>query len=388
MKHNTLSKTGFFCLLGLLWLLLAGGRAQGQSNPQQTEEFRQQMTKLLNTLPLLAPNKPDVGSASSELQEKFGKLQYDQLANMASAFDLTKFSKAVNDLSLMAAERLARSSYRQAMARLGVEGHPLDPPGYDACGNTRSDTNAGLGMLVAIQTLEVAITVLDPICESLPEEINNPVGAPVPNPAKFGVCLAKSIVTGIKVVIASVKSGYDFCDSVIEGNETLSILLNTQHLHGDIADNHEALAMQINAKTMETAAAIDAAAKDIKSNDDANRLVLFNRLEALSVELADFRADNLRLVIESNLVSESRYTHARFFLPGSAGGYLELVSEIVADTIRMQKKAGFAGTTIEQAEAAFVAGEQAYKLGNYKQAYASYRLAYLNVTILPAVRQP
>lgn len=36
---------------------------------------------------------------------------------------------------------------------------------------------------------------------------------------------------------------------------------------------------------------------------------------------------------ETNLVSESRYIHAQFFLPRSADAHLELVCEIVADTI-------------------------------------------------------
>jgi hypothetical protein len=387
MKNSKLSIARFFCLSGLLCLLLVGGHAQGQSNPQQTEEFRQQMTKLLNLLPILSPNKPDIRSTLSQLQEDFGKLPYGQLAEMASTFDLPKFSKAVSDLSEATTRRLARAAFRQMMTGANTEGHPLDPPGYDACGTTRSDTQEGLDLLSTIQALENAIPLLEYLCNVLPETITI-AGNSVPNVLKPLTCNTVTLAKGAKIAVEIVKGRYDFCDSVIGGNETLSILLNTQHLHGDIADNHEVVTTQINAKTMEMVTAIDAATKDIKSYDDANRVVLFNRLEALSVELADFRADNLRLVIESNLISESRYTHARFFLPQSAGGHLELVREIVADTIATQKKAGLGGSPIEQAEAALAAGDDAYKRNNYKQAYANYRLAYLNITILPTVKQP
>ena len=347
--------------------------------PQQIEEVRLQMNRLLATLSLLTGRDEKMSANLADLRQRFALLTDEHLTIMVRSLDLPKLSKSVNELE----ERLTRiigEGARQRMAAFSAGDHPLDPPGYDLCGIVRSDTATGIALLNTRETLEYGVIAADAFCQTIFVA------------AGFGqnvvACVAYEIIKTAQQVVTQVLNNFNFCDGIIEGVETLSILNNTHHLHADLAasvenDNNNAARLQT-----AIASSTDTMTAQLLATENTIIVTILNRIDKLAAEMEAFRADNLRLLIETNLVSESRYTHSRFFLPQSAGGHLELVRRIVADTIAMQKKAGITGDTIEKAEMVLTAGDQAYKSGNYKQAYASYRLAYLTLTILPTLKEP
>lgn len=347
--------------------------------PQQIEEVRLQMNRLLATLSLLAVRDEKMAANLAELRQRFASLTDEHLTVMAKSLDLPKLAKSVSDLE----ERLTRAigeDARQRMAAFSAGDHPLDPPGYDLCGIVRSDTATGIALLNTRETLEYGVIAADAFCQTIFVA------------AGFGQniagCIAYEIIKTAQQVVTQVLYNFNFCDGIIEGVETLSILNNTHHLHADLAASVEN--EDLNAARLQTAigSSTDTITAQLLATENTIIVTILNRVDKLAAEMEAFRADNLRLLIETNLVSESRYTHARFFMPQAAGGHLELVRRIVADTIAMQKKAGIIGDSIEKAEMALSAGDQAFKSGAYKQAYASYRLAYLTMTILPTLKEP
>jgi len=97
---------------------------------------------------------------------------------------------------------------------------------------------------------------------------------------------------------------------------------------------------------------------------------------------AEFRDLTLRLAIEKDLLRQGNPRIALFQVPASvcvtvgehsSCGQLEAVRDIVADTILMNRSAGF-DTTL--ASAALQDGDQQQALGLYKAAYTRYRYAY------------
>ena len=81
----------------------------------------------------------------------------------------------------------------------------------------------------------------------------------------------------------------------------------------------------------------------------------------------------LRMFIESDLNRQANTRISLFQLPSSAGGFLELVKAIVADTLAKRQAAG---VNVTKAMQDFNSGNTQYAGGNFKAAYTFYRSAY------------
>lgn len=113
------------------------------------------------------------------------------------------------------------------------------------------------------------------------------------------------------------------------------------------------------------------------------------KLDALAAQVTKFQAENLQLQIELNLQLGPRYHQVLFQLPQSQGGYLEEVRRIVNESIAKCKAAGQMNPgSIEQAENYLRAGDAYRTAGNYKEAFTSYRTAYLLISAVASTRQP
>lgn len=95
--------------------------------------------------------------------------------------------------------------------------------------------------------------------------------------------------------------------------------------------------------------------------------------DALETQVDDFRSLALRLQIERDLLESGGRRIASFQLPEAYGGVLELVREIVADTI---DNSGDAGADVNGALAKLGQGDAAFADGDYQEAYSRYRMAY------------
>ena len=93
----------------------------------------------------------------------------------------------------------------------------------------------------------------------------------------------------------------------------------------------------------------------------------------LSVDLLAFQDMDLRLAIEASLASEGNKNIASFLLPEAFGGALELVREIVSESIQAAIDAGF---DVKNAEMVLSWGDARFAAGDYAGAYDRYASAY------------
>jgi hypothetical protein len=114
------------------------------------------------------------------------------------------------------------------------------------------------------------------------------------------------------------------------------------------------------------------------------------KLDALARQLQAFQDENLRLQIELNLQLGPRYNTTQFQLPQAQGGHLERVRDIVADTIAKSRDAGLPVNpgAISQAQEALNTGNTYFAAKAFKDAFASYRTAYLLLAVVTGNRQP
>jgi hypothetical protein len=207
-------------------------------------------------------------------------------------------------------------------------------------------------------------------------------------PFNVFICQFNSGLKIIKAGVEASKGQFDFCDGDINSVENLAALRDIEHIHNDLQNsvsndnaNKDAIITKSLDNTSTITMKIDASQKAINDNSNNNTQTILNAL-------SEFRAENLRLQIELNLLQGPRYNLASFQMPESVGGHLGLVRTIVADTIKMQRQAGLTGALLDQAEKELAIGDQLVTAKGYKDAYAHFRLAYLNVAIIPQNQQP
>ena len=111
---------------------------------------------------------------------------------------------------------------------------------------------------------------------------------------------------------------------------------------------------------------LDAAVSSRASQDSIN---------AFGEGLADQNSIILRIQIEQQLRNKHNAI-STFYLPEEFGGLLELVREVVVDTLNQNEAAGI---SLNKAGDHFQDGEIALITGDYKRAYKKYQKAYLKV---------
>jgi hypothetical protein len=92
-----------------------------------------------------------------------------------------------------------------------------------------------------------------------------------------------------------------------------------------------------------------------------------------SLFLLDFQELALRLRIEADLVRSGSDRVSSFQLPEAVGGFLEVVQQIVFDTIEQRFEGG---RNVDLARSSFARGNEAYAALDFKRAYDLYRKAY------------
>ena len=130
----------------------------------------------------------------------------------------------------------------------------------------------------------------------------------------------------------------------------------------------------------ETAAYRDAVGTNF-DEVDAGQAALSQQssMETQSILTAIDRLDafGLRLAVEENLLGTGNDRIALFQMPAVFGGVLEIVREIVADTITIVE---MTGDNVSKALADLDRGDDAYNAADYKRAYFWYRAAYQAAT--------
>lgn len=138
--------------------------------------------------------------------------------------------------------------------------------------------------------------------------------------------------------------------------------------------------------------AVSTRASQVSVNNVQNTVNVINaKVDDLADKLMKFQRDALRSEIEAALVEGDRYNVTWYQTPQAAGGHLELVREIVQETINEAVRAGrpdFPGSALNLARAWLARGVAAYAAKSYKDAYDYYRAAYLHLSIVPGNHHP
>jgi len=173
------------------------------------------------------------------------------------------------------------------------------------------------------------------------------------------------------------------CYDLMTEAEVKGTYLRLEHLHDDLVSMESSIASRLDLLETNVIANIDineGLILDIDSdlvNHDTNMENRTNqiaaRIAALTQFLEEFRAEDMRMEIESSLADADNKAVGTFQLPSTLGGQLELVHSIVVETIALLEAAGQdvgnAHNTLRQAESYLAAGD-------WGRAYRSFGNAY------------
>jgi len=335
-------------------------------------------------------------------------------------------------------ESLMRPEIRQILGRLdnGPSRRSETLPGGttpDVCDNAFSSGNVPRASNSDISIARAVVLAASAVVDSLPDDFLSVAGKAI-------AVVARTVVEAVLLTFESLKSISDDCGgSRFEDStsSTLSVInTNTQGTRTrvdanlnttvssratqssvDIIGNNvitanEALVRieakagavqdsvnQVNSKlderldvrvstraTQTSVNTVQSTANIINSKSD----LIIAKLDALADELVKFRAENLRLQIELNLLLGPRYNHVLFQEPKDVGGHIETVRDVVADTISQAERSGIIPnpTAITQARQHLESGKNFLVVKSYKDAYANFRTAYLLVSVVPGNKQP
>lgn len=165
------------------------------------------------------------------------------------------------------------------------------------------------------------------------------------------------------------------CEGFIDGAEATASYQRLGYIHGEVGDVKAGIAGlgagitsgfdTVNRKLEVANGKLDTAIS--KAN------VILSKLDAQHDFLEGFRTLTVRMAIEENLTGNGNGKVSLFQLPGMFGGYLEVVRQIVLETIQGNRAAG---QQVYNAQKEFDRGNDALQKGNYKTAFDQYRKAY------------
>lgn len=383
MLFRLAASTMFIAALVAMVSATATAQDQRQSLQQSPAEIREDLEALLDTLPKLHPNSAELAIRSARAKEALRSLTDAQLSIMAKWFegDAT-FSAAVARLNARVSQGGKKSAVKGGMNLTLSSSVPtplstLPGPQYDSCGSTRSDTDEGRDLTIALNVLEIAAIVGDVACNSIVVILGEGTNLPA--------CIAAGVLHEAAQAVSFELSLRAYCDDVINGNEIRGILDNTTVIHADL-ETHDA-DIKANLATHDAdikanLATHDADIKGLLAKHDADIkaiLAIVNaKLDAQALFLLKFRDLTLRTQIEADLSTTDSAIPVGLYVSsdgsctdGFCSGYLEVARAIVVETI-----AKLAGPRTAQANAFLAKGDAYRDAGDFKAAYKQYRLAY------------
>lgn len=340
-------------------------------------------------------------SIANDLQTNIAGLTSDQMAQLASNYDVNGFTTAVTTLvnTVPAPQSLPPSDppatlfapkYMGCDPRPGGPGEPQFP----------SDPATIMSLDGAINFAKAAKEIADKTCDSLTApgtNIPNCILAVVVDLIEVGLETTKDILTACDSNIASAQTEAAWQDAIIIDTDINSLSNNTTNQFAQVTNQLTSISASLNSH--ETAIDTDltnrilavdtdlanrissvdsdvinkSTAVDTDLNNHLNQLDsdVLNRDTQIDSEISTFQTLNVRVEIERSLAGG--LTIGLFEVPLANGGYLETVRSIVNDTI---SKLIAAGQTVSGATKYLGLGDTAFSAKQYKSAYANYLTAY------------
>jgi hypothetical protein len=191
-------------------------------------------------------------------------------------------------------------------------------------------------------------------------------------------------------IAADVANGFfdtsAWCAGEVTANQVDGNYRRLDHIHGDLENAITSIINNSNANTTTLLNNNNANTTTLFNNDNANRALIINndntnRTLIINNIIANANANKnelrdliLRTQIEADLaMADSSAVVALYETPTANGGYLDLVTTIVTDTLAHVQAAG---GSVSSAQGFLDDANAAKAAGNFKGAYASYRKAY------------
>ena len=368
------------------------------------QNFQTNLNSLVVWLQGLALS-PTQQSMVAELQSQISTLTSDQIAQLASNYDVNAFSAAVTDL--------VNTSPTQRLIPPSDPPANLVPPDYEGCtpggassyliNTVPSDPHTIFVLEQLTYLLQLAQITADDLCSSLIVALGEGTNLPA--------CIVAISADLLKATSDFTKQTLTFCDGNVSSAQTQSAWQNTIVIDTDLQTVGNNLTNQLS----QTNNLMNQISASLTNNSNATDVDLSNRIAGIDADLAnrisivdadvinkstavdtdlnnhlnsvdtdiltrDTQIDNelstfqtleVRMQIESNLAAGRII--GLFELPSANGGYLETVRSIVNDTIG---KLTAAGQTINGATKYLALGDTAYSSKQYKSAFANYLTAY------------
>ena len=187
-------------------------------------------------------------------------------------------------------------------------------------------------------------------------------------------------------IAADVANGFfdtsAWCAGEVTANEVDANFKRLEHIHGDLEGAITSIISNNNANTSTIISNDNANTTTLFNNDNANRTLIINNDNAnLATIISNANANKselrdliLRTQIEADLAMvDGSAVVALYETPTAAGGYLDLVTTIVTETLAHVQSAG---GSVSNAQNFLDDANAAKAAGNFKTAYAAYRKAY------------
>jgi hypothetical protein len=187
------------------------------------------------------------------------------------------------------------------------------------------------------------------------------------------------------IVAKAIHDGIHFCDDNITGNVGDTSYERLSHIHTDLENsvtNKAAIVSNDNTNTANIISNANTNKAAIVSNDNTNTTTITTAIANAVTTLSSNSGSTqnqvrdliLNTQIEAELARDTGTTPvASYELPASAGGQLDKVRAIVAQTITSVLAAG---GIVGNAQSLLTLGDQQKAAGQFKAAYDSYRKAY------------
>ena len=198
------------------------------------------------------------------------------------------------------------------------------------------------------------------------------------------VCIISDVAY---LLIRGIQDNMDLCADVMLEAETKGSYERLDHVHDDLVAAEANLATEIS--SLQTSLANgsntnEALLHDLDADLQAHNANLENRMQSFTASLdmfarfvEEFRTEELRIRIESNLADADGKAVGDFMLPDSLGGYLETVRDVTANTIQAVDNSG--GDT-GNASSFLQKGDRRFARGDFAGAFDQYGLAYRAAT--------
>jgi hypothetical protein len=191
--------------------------AFAQASQPQLVQAQRNLGNLMDALAKLRPGNAELANRAAKIKEQLGALAPAQMAVVAPALTEPEFTAAVERLGAVAA------TVQTARALRG----DLDGAEYDSCGNVRSDTDSGRALVIAADSLNIAAIIGDVACNSIVVILGE--GSNLPG------CIVAGVLHEAVQGVNFERDLRNYCDGVIEGNETRGILKNTNLILNDLS---------------------------------------------------------------------------------------------------------------------------------------------------------